>query len=203
MGYSCCQFRVGYHFVLQGAENHGQPDLFQIATRTGDDGTTGWATTRAYPNPPRAQAMGDVDELNSHRPVAVRRPSPRACESCWWTSSTSFSTWAGSCPSRLELLKPEALLAPDQALEDHNANLHGCRNSSCLLARVPPRRRTCAASVARRAERAVVALGAQETLNPTPRQYLNRFVRPDVRALARAQPPSPGRNGGRRRVLEE
>jgi len=29
--------------------------------------------------------------------------------------------------------------------------------------------------VARRAERAVVALGAEEALNPTPRQYLNRL----------------------------
>jgi cob(I)alamin adenosyltransferase len=30
-------------------------------------------------------------------------------------------------------------------------------------------------TVARRAERAVVALGAEEALNPTPRQYLNRL----------------------------
>ena len=41
--------------------------LTQIATRTGDDGTTGLGdNTRVPKNSLRVQAMGDVDELNSH-----------------------------------------------------------------------------------------------------------------------------------------
>ena len=39
-------------------------------------------------------------------------------------------------------------------------------------------------TVARRAERAVVALGNEEALNDAPRQYLNRLSRPDVCAGA-------------------
>ena len=41
--------------------------LTQIATRTGDDGTTGLGdNTRVSKNSGRPHAMGDVDELNSH-----------------------------------------------------------------------------------------------------------------------------------------
>ena len=41
--------------------------LTQIATRTGDDGTTGLGdNTRVSKNSARPHAMGDVDELNSH-----------------------------------------------------------------------------------------------------------------------------------------
>src|SRR4051812_35802893 len=41
--------------------------LTQIATRTGDDGTTGLGdNTRVSKDHLRVHAMGDVDELNSH-----------------------------------------------------------------------------------------------------------------------------------------
>ena len=41
--------------------------LTQIATRTGDDGTTGLGNnTRVSKNSLRPHAMGDVDELNSY-----------------------------------------------------------------------------------------------------------------------------------------
>ena len=41
--------------------------LTQIATRTGDAGTTGLGdNTRVSKNSLRVHAMGDVDELNSH-----------------------------------------------------------------------------------------------------------------------------------------
>ena len=41
--------------------------LTQIATRTGDDGTTGLGNnTRVSKDDLRVHAMGEVDELNSH-----------------------------------------------------------------------------------------------------------------------------------------
>lgn len=73
------------------------------------------------------------------------------------------------------MLKPEALLALDQALEDHNANLP--RLQEFILpagTRAAAQAHICR-TVARRAERAVVALGAEEALKETPRQYLNRL----------------------------
>jgi cob(I)alamin adenosyltransferase len=74
-----------------------------------------------------------------------------------------------------ELLKQEALLVLDQALEKYNADLPKLEefilpagNRAASLAHV-------CRTVARRAERACVALGNEEALNETPRQYLNRL----------------------------
>ena len=74
-----------------------------------------------------------------------------------------------------ELLKPEAVLALDQALAAFNASLPRldefilpAGNRAASLAHV-------CRTVARRAERALVALGNEEALKETPRQYLNRL----------------------------
>ena len=51
--------------------------LTQIATRTGDDGTTGLGDgTRVAKDHLRVQAMGDVDELNSNVGVLLAEPFP-------------------------------------------------------------------------------------------------------------------------------
>jgi cob(I)alamin adenosyltransferase len=74
-----------------------------------------------------------------------------------------------------ELLKAEAVAALDEALEHHNAQLP--RLQEFIL---PAGTRAAALAhvcrtVARRAERAVVALERSEALKETPRQYLNRL----------------------------
>jgi len=74
-----------------------------------------------------------------------------------------------------ELLKPEAVLALDEALEDYNANLP--RLQEFILpagTRAASLAHVCR-TVARRAERALVALGNEEALKDAPRQYLNRL----------------------------
>src|SRR4051812_10768527 len=51
--------------------------LTQIATRTGDDGTTGLGdNTRVAKDSLRIHAMGDVDELNSHIGVLLCEELP-------------------------------------------------------------------------------------------------------------------------------
>ena len=51
--------------------------LTQIATRTGDDGSTGLGdNTRVSKASGRPQAMGDVDELNSHIGLLLCEPLP-------------------------------------------------------------------------------------------------------------------------------
>ena len=51
--------------------------LTQIATRTGDDGSTGLGNnTRVSKNSLRPHAMGDVDELNSHIGLLLCEPMP-------------------------------------------------------------------------------------------------------------------------------
>jgi len=74
-----------------------------------------------------------------------------------------------------ELLKPEAVALLDTALETYNAQLP--RLAEFILpagSRAASLAHVCR-TVARRAERAVVALDKIETLKETPRQYLNRL----------------------------
>ncbi|MBO9514075.1 MAG: cob(I)yrinic acid a,c-diamide adenosyltransferase [Variovorax sp.] len=151
--------------------------LSQIATRTGDDGTTGLGdNTRVRKDHLRVQAMGDVDELNSHIGVLLCEPLPADVRELLVDVQHQLFNLGGelSMPG-FTLLKPEALLQLDNALADHNATLPrlaefilpaGTRGAS--LAHV-------CRTVARRAERAVVALGAQDALNDTLRRYLNRL----------------------------
>jgi cob(I)alamin adenosyltransferase len=151
--------------------------LSQIATRTGDNGTTGLGdNTRVSKNSLRVHAMGDVDELNSHIGLLLCEEMPGPVRSLLVEIQHQLFNLGGelSIPG-FELLKPEALLALDQALEDHNADLP--RLQEFILpagTRAASQAHICR-TVARRAERSVVALGAQDALKDTPRQYLNRL----------------------------
>lgn len=151
--------------------------LTQIATRTGDNGTTGLGdNTRVSKSSLRVHAMGDVDELNSHIGVLLCEPMPEAVRCLLVEIQHQLFNLGGelSIPG-FELLKAEAVLALDAALAQHNAQLPVLQefilpagSRAAALAHV-------CRTVARRAERAVVALEGQEALKDTPRQYLNRL----------------------------
>ena len=151
--------------------------LSQIATRTGDAGTTGLGDNqRVSKNNLRVHAMGDVDELNSHIGVLLCEPVPPAIRPLLVEVQHQLFNLGGelSIPG-YELLKTQAVIDLDQALERFNAQLPklqefilpaGTRAAS--LAHV-------CRTVARRAERSVVALGDAESVNEPPRHYLNRL----------------------------
>ena len=151
--------------------------LTQIATRTGDAGTTGLGdNSRVSKNSLRVHAMGDVDELNSQIGVLLCEDMPAGIRSVLVEIQHQLFNLGGelSIPG-YELLKADAVLALDEALEAYNGQLPkleefilpaGTRAAS--LAHV-------CRTVARRAERALVALGNEEALKETPRQYLNRL----------------------------
>ena len=151
--------------------------LSQIATRTGDNGTTGLGdNTRVSKNSLRVHAMGEVDELNSHIGVLLCEPMPDALSTLLVEIQHQLFNLGGelSIPG-FELLKPEAVLALDEALAEHNQALP--RLQEFILpagTRAAAQAHICR-TVARRAERAVVALGNEEALKDTPRQYLNRL----------------------------
>jgi len=151
--------------------------LSQIATRTGDDGTTGLGDGSRVPkNHLRVQAMGDVDELNSQLGVLLAEPLPEDVRELLITIQHELFNLGGElCMPGYALLKMDAVLRLDQALADHNANLP--RLKEFIL---PAGTRSAAIAhvcrtVARRAERAVVTLAAAEPINEAPRQYLNRL----------------------------
>ncbi len=151
--------------------------LSQIATRTGDDGSTGLGDgTRTRKDALRVQAMGDVDELNSSLGVLLAEPLPEDVRALLVAVQHELFNLGGelSIPG-YELLKADAVLRLDQALERYNAQLPRLKEfilpagtRSAALAHV-------SRTIARRAERALVALAAQETVNAAPRQYLNRL----------------------------
>ncbi len=151
--------------------------LTQISTRTGDAGTTGLGNNqRVSKNSVRVHAMGEVDELNSHIGVLLCEDMPLDVREVLIEVQHQLFNLGGelSIPG-FELLKAEAVAALDEALAHYNAQLPklqefilpaGSRGAS--LAHV-------CRTVARRAERATVALGNEESLNETPKQYLNRL----------------------------
>ena len=151
--------------------------LTQIATRTGDNGTTGLGdNTRLSKNSLRVHAMGDVDELNSNLGVLLCEDMPDGVRTLLIEIQQQLFNLGGelSIPG-FELLKAEAVLALDDALAEHNEHLP--RLQEFILpagTRAASLAHVCR-TVARRAERAVVALEGQDTLKDTPRQYLNRL----------------------------
>ena len=74
-----------------------------------------------------------------------------------------------------ELLKPEAVAALDEALAHYNAQLPKLEEFILPAGNRAAAQAHVCRTVARRAEREVVALGNEEALNDTPRQYLNRL----------------------------
>jgi cob(I)alamin adenosyltransferase len=151
--------------------------LSQIATRTGDAGTTGLGNNqRVSKNSLRVHAMGEVDELNSNIGVLLCEDMPQAVRDVLVEIQHQLFNLGGelSIPG-FELLKEEAVQALDAALETYNAQLP--KLEEFIL---PAGTRGAALShvcrtVARRAERAVVALGNEEAIGDAPRQYLNRL----------------------------
>ncbi|BDI07149.1 cob(I)yrinic acid a,c-diamide adenosyltransferase [Sphaerotilus microaerophilus] len=151
--------------------------LTQISTRTGDDGSTGLGDGSRVPkNHLRIQAIGDVDELNSNLGVLLAEPLPADVRELLVTIQHELFNLGGelSVPG-FELLKADAVGALDEALERYNSTLP--RLQEFIL---PAGTRSAAIAhvcrtVARRAERAVVTLGAAEAVNDAPRLYLNRL----------------------------
>ena len=151
--------------------------LSTITTRTGDDGTTGLGDGSRVPKDHlRVQAMGDVDELNSGLGVLLAEPLPGDVRELLVVIQHELFNLGGelSIPG-FELLKMAAVLRLDEALEHYTAALPRLKEfilpagtRSAALAHV-------SRTVARRAERAVVALAVVDAVRAEPRQYLNRL----------------------------
>ena len=151
--------------------------LSQIATRTGDNGTPGLGNNqRVSKNSLRVHAMGDVDELNSHIGLLLCEEMPPDVRELLVEIQHQLFNLGGelSIPG-FELLKPEAVIALDEALERYNGQLPKLQEFILPAGTRAAAQAHVCRTVARRAEREVVALGNEEALNDTPRQYLNRL----------------------------
>jgi cob(I)alamin adenosyltransferase len=138
--------------------------LTAIATRTGDDGTTGLGDgTRTRKDTLRVQAMGDVDELNSTLGLLLTEALPDDVRSDLVDIQHDLFDLGGElCIPGYSMIKDAQVARLDARLAYYNATLPrleefilpgGAR--AAALAHV-------ARTICRRAERAVVALAAAQ-----------------------------------------
>ncbi len=176
--------------------------LSKIYTRTGDDGTTGLADgSRVAKSALRVEAMGTVDEVNCHIGVLVEQLSdePDIAAALARIQHHLFDLGGEFAIPGSEMVTEKHIHWLEEILDQWNADLPPLKNF--ILPGGTPAAAQChlARSVCRRAERVVVAMAQEETVNPCARQYLNRlsdllFV--VARVLAR-------RNGGEEVLWEQ
>ncbi len=151
--------------------------LSKIATRTGDDGTTGLGDgTRTRKDALRIQAIGEVDELNSFVGLLATEALPDEVRADLLDIQHDLFDLGGElCIPGYTMLKDVQVARLDERLEHYNANLPQLEefilpggSRAAAIAHV-------CRTVCRRAERAIVALAAQEAVNEAPRQYVNRL----------------------------
>jgi cob(I)alamin adenosyltransferase len=151
--------------------------LSKIATRTGDDGTTGLGDgSRTDKDALRVQAMGDVDELNSHIGVLLCEQLPDDLRQELITIQHDLFDLGGElCIPGFTMIQEAQVLRLDELLSKYNATLPPL--SEFILpggSRAASQAHICR-TVCRRAERSIVSLGKAEALNPQPRQFVNRL----------------------------
>jgi cob(I)alamin adenosyltransferase len=159
--------------------------LSRIYTKTGDQGDTALGDgTRVPKDHPRVAAYGSVDELNAVLGLLLsQQPPPAEAELLRSIQNDLFDIGADLCvpPSADEApgarlrVRPDQALRLEQAIDRLNAGL------APLTSFVLPGGSPAAAwahlarTVCRRAEREVVTLAHQESVNPEVIVYLNRL----------------------------
>ncbi|WP_295998528.1 cob(I)yrinic acid a,c-diamide adenosyltransferase [Rugamonas sp.] len=151
--------------------------LSKIATRTGDDGTTGLGDgSRTAKDSARVHAMGDVDELNSHLGLLLCEAMPDALRAELVVIQHDLFDLGGElCIPGYQMITEVHVGRLDALLEKYNAAL------PALTEFILPAGSRAAAiahicrTVCRRAERGIVTLGKAETIHDHPRQYVNRL----------------------------
>jgi cob(I)alamin adenosyltransferase len=151
--------------------------LSQIATRTGDAGTTGLGDgTRVDKDHLRICALGDVDELNSFIGLLATEDLPADVRTDLSDIQHDLFDLGGELAiPGYTMIADKQVARLDARLAHYNADLP--RLAEFILpggSRAAALAHVCR-TACRRAERALVALGKQDKVNDGPRQYLNRL----------------------------
>lgn len=158
-----------------------------LYTRTGDDGTTSLVDgTRAPKSSPRIEAYGTVDELNSWLGLVASQPVLPAddAELFPWLQMRLFDISSylacppapdGQAPMLPPGVGPEAIDRLEAAIDRLDASTPRVRRfvlpGGCQGAAMAQVART----VARRAERRILALHASEPVDADARRFVNRL----------------------------
>jgi len=151
--------------------------LTKIATRTGDDGTTGLGDgSRTRKNSPRIAAIGSIDELNSMLGLLATEDLPAAVRTVMAAVQNDLFDLGGelSIPG-FEKLAEHRIRLLDQWLEEFNRDLPPLAEFILPGGSRPAAVAHVARATCRRAERDVVTLASLEFVRPLCQQYLNRL----------------------------
>jgi cob(I)alamin adenosyltransferase len=151
--------------------------LSKIATRTGDNGSTGLGDgSRTSKDHVRVHAMGDVDELNSHLGLLLCEDMPAGLrDELVGIQHDLFDLGGELCIPGYQLIKEAHVERLDALLAQYNADLPPLKEFILPAgSRAASLAHVCR-TVCRRAARSIVALGAAEAIHDHPRQYVNRL----------------------------
>ena len=151
--------------------------LSKIATRTGDNGSTGLGDgSRTDKDNVRVHAMGDVDELNSHIGLLLCESMPDPLrEELISIQHDLFDLGGELCIPGYQLITEVHVARLDELLEKYNADLPALTEFILPAGSRAASLAHICRTVCRRAERSIVALGKAETIHDHPRQYVNRL----------------------------
>ncbi len=151
--------------------------LSQIATRTGDQGTTGLADgQRLAKDAPRIVALGEIDELNAVLGLLLTHNLPNDLAEILVLCQHDLFDLGGELAIPGSMVLQEAQLARiDRALLRLNELLPPL--TEFILPGGTPAAAIChiARTVCRRGERSLVTLNQQTPINPQSLNYLNRL----------------------------
>ena len=151
--------------------------LSKIYTRTGDAGTTGLGDgNRVSKNSLRIHSLGEVDELNAVVGLLLCEELPEAVRTLLTDVQHDLFDLGGEiCIPGMQMISGHQVDKLETELDALNEDLEPLKDfilpGGTRAAAVAHHART----VCRRAERAVVALALEESVNDGPRQYLNRL----------------------------
>jgi cob(I)alamin adenosyltransferase len=151
--------------------------LSKIATRTGDNGTTGLGDgSRTEKDSARIASLGDVDELNSFVGLLLCEDMPAELrEELISIQHDLFDLGGELCIPGYQLITDVQVARLDDLLEKYNADLPVLKEFILPAgSRAASIAHVCR-TVCRRAERSIVTLGKAEKINEHPRQYVNRL----------------------------
>ncbi|MDB5763390.1 MAG: hypothetical protein JWQ21_2385 [Herminiimonas sp.] len=163
-------------FLIHLPANMGNR-LSKIATRTGDNGTTGLGDgSRTDKDNLRVHAMGDVDELNSHVGLLLCEELPAALRAELVSIQHDLFDMGGElCIPGHTLITEVQVARLDALLAKYNADLPPLKDFILPAGSRAAAQAHICRTVCRRAERTIVSLGKADTVNDSPRQYMNRL----------------------------
>lgn len=151
--------------------------LSKIATRTGDNGTTGLGDgSRTDKDSVRIHAMGDVDELNSNIGLLLCEAMPDALRGELVVIQHDLFDLGGElCIPGYQMITEDHVARLAGLLAKYNADLPALTEFILPAGSRAASIAHICRTVCRRAERSIVTLGKAETIHDHPRQYVNRL----------------------------